>query len=183
MSACLYLTLLDNPDGPIERLSKEGRGRSITVRRDKPCAWHPLPCVHAYTVTHGTPWEWGRDRVIADPPPRRIDSIDSLTQTHARARLPAALGVAAFRYRAARLSLPGRSGLRCWRARGAARRRLTVLQDACRGVIVDKMQDTRSRQAPTIAPGVGGSASDREGGAVIDHAPFEPRVATHRPRL
>src|SRR5919199_3695574 len=63
------------------------RGRSISVRWEEPCAWHPLPCVHVQTVTHGTPWEWGRDRVIADPPPRRIDSIDSLTQTHARARL------------------------------------------------------------------------------------------------
>jgi hypothetical protein len=31
------------------------RGRSITVRWEEPCVWHPPPCVHAHTVTHSTP--------------------------------------------------------------------------------------------------------------------------------
>jgi hypothetical protein len=44
------------------------RGRSITVRWEEPCVWHPAPCVHVHTVTHGTAWEWGRDRILAEPP-------------------------------------------------------------------------------------------------------------------
>ena len=44
------------------------RGRSITVRWEEPCVWHPPPCVHAHTVTHSTPWEWGRDQALAEPP-------------------------------------------------------------------------------------------------------------------
>ena len=43
------------------------RGRSITVRWEEPCVWHPPPCVHVHTVTHGTAWEWGRDRILAEP--------------------------------------------------------------------------------------------------------------------
>jgi hypothetical protein len=49
---------------------------SIDARWEEPCAWRPAPCVHAHAVMHSTPWEWGRDRVIADPP--RQAQVDSL---------------------------------------------------------------------------------------------------------
>ena len=44
------------------------RSRSITVRWEEPCVWHPQPCVLVHTVTLGTPWEWGRDQALAEPP-------------------------------------------------------------------------------------------------------------------
>jgi hypothetical protein len=42
------------------------RGRSITVRYDEPCVWHDPPCLLSRTVTHGTAWEPGRDRVLSE---------------------------------------------------------------------------------------------------------------------
>ena len=43
------------------------RGRSITVRWEEPCAWHPPPCVHVYTVTHNTARDARVDRVLFEP--------------------------------------------------------------------------------------------------------------------
>jgi hypothetical protein len=92
------------------------RGRSITVRWEEPCVWHPSPCVHAYTVTH-SPMGVGRDRVIADPPRQAVDFLDPMTQTQARARLPAVpksgiplSGRSPFHSQAARASASGERG-------------------------------------------------------------------------
>jgi len=43
------------------------RGRSITVRWEEPYTWHPPPCVHVHTTTHGTAWDARVDRVLFDP--------------------------------------------------------------------------------------------------------------------